>query len=263
MDKISVITVCYNAGEVIGRTVQSILSQDYDSIEYILVDGASKDGTLKILNQYSEKAKEHPNIEWKQISEPDLGIYDAMNKGVKLSTGEWIIFMNAGDCFVKEKTLSEMFSDKHQGYDGIYGDTIRIKGSKRLYVEGKDLNNIKTDIPLPFCHQSVFVRRACLIEHPFNLKYKQAGDYNLFCELYLSGCRFAHIKTPVSLYLMGGISEKNNRQHLTEKIEIRENLGLEQYSRIKKFYMINRLRIRGIAKRLIPEELLNRIQGFK
>lgn len=263
MDKVSVVTVCYNAKDEIVPTIQSVLSQDYKNIEYVLVDGASKDGTVDILEKYRKEAGKHPNIEWKQVSEPDKGIYDAMNKGTALATGEWIIFMNAGDCFVKNTTVANMFSDDHKGYDGIFGDTIRVKNSKRLYVEGRDLENIKDEIPLPFCHQSVFVRKSRLIEHPYNLKYKQAGDYNLFCELYLEGCKFVHVKEPVSLYAMGGISEINNIRHLKEKIEIRERLGLEHYSDLKKIYMVNRLRLRRSVKKIIPNRVLNKLQGFE
>lgn len=263
MDKVSVITVCYNAQDVIESTIESVLSQDYENMEYILVDGASNDNTLDILEKYRVKAWEYSKKVWKQVSEPDLGIYDAMNKGVKLSTGKWVIFMNAGDCFAKRTTVSEMLLDKHKEYDGVFGDTIRVKGSKRLYVKGRNLENIKTDIPLPFCHQSVFMKRDLLIEHPYSLKYKQAGDYNLFCELYILGCKFFYMSIPVSLYLMGGISEVNNIQQLAEKMEIRENYGLEHYSRIKKFYMISWLKIKRFVKRLIPGEILDKIQKFE
>lgn len=263
MTKVSVVTVCYNAKNVIEDTICSVLKQDYGCIEYVLVDGDSKDGTLEILNNYKNTVTNYLNIEWKQISEPDNGIYDAMNKGVEIATGEWIIFMNAGDRFADYTTVSNVLDHNLTGYDGVFGDTIRVKGSKQIYVVGKELKKIKSDIPLPFCHQSVFVRKMHLLTHPFDLKYKQAGDYYFFCQLYVNGCKFLHVDIPISFYSMGGISEKNNILHLEEKIDIREVTGLEHYSVLKRFCLLNRLRIHRILKKYIPEEIFDRIKGFK
>ena len=115
--KISIVTVCYNAVAVIEKTIQSVLSQTYRNIEYIVIDGASTDGTIDVLKKYQTKISCF-------ISEPDEGIYDAMNKGLKIATGEWICFMNAGDFFYDTEVLNSMHFDEYSSnlYGCLYGD---------------------------------------------------------------------------------------------------------------------------------------------
>lgn len=106
--KISVITICYNAVNDIERTIRSVLDQTFDDIEYIVVDGASKDGTP---DRVRALFAEYPQRNVKLISEPDKGIYDAMNKGIKAASGEWLSMMNAGDVFSSANVLTEVFSN--------------------------------------------------------------------------------------------------------------------------------------------------------
>ena len=98
---ISVVTVCYNAADTIEKTMLSVLNQTYHDIEYIIIDGGSTDGTVEIIRKYADRI-----AYW--VSEPDKGIYDAMNKGIKVATGEWINFMNAGDEFVDEGVIEKL-----------------------------------------------------------------------------------------------------------------------------------------------------------
>ena len=99
--KITIVTVCFNAEEILEQTMLSVLNQTYSDIEYLLIDGGSKDGTLDIIKKYSDR------VRW--ISEPDKGIYDAMNKAIKMASGEWINFMNAGDFFASTDVLEKVF----------------------------------------------------------------------------------------------------------------------------------------------------------
>lgn len=115
---ISVITVCYNAVANIEETMLSVLNQRYDKVEYIVIDGGSKDGTLDVIKKYANKL-----AYW--ISEPDKGIYDAMNKGIAKATGDWINFMNAGDKFINEEVLNKSFVSRYSDdVDILYGDVI-------------------------------------------------------------------------------------------------------------------------------------------
>ena len=106
-EKISVITICYNAEKTIERTIKSVLNQSYKNLEYIIIDGGSKDNTMKIVKRYKDKISS-------VISEPDNGIYDAMNKGVRIATGEWLNMMNAGDCYTNDEVLNLDNLKKHK-----------------------------------------------------------------------------------------------------------------------------------------------------
>lgn len=125
--KLSIITVCYNAENEIARTIESVLKQTFNDFEYIIVDGASTDSTLNIVNSYKSSIQQI-------ISEPDKGIYDAMNKGIKMANGEWVIMMNAGDLFASNTVLEEIFSGNIPDYiEFIYSD---------VFVKNKNLWNI-------------------------------------------------------------------------------------------------------------------------
>ena len=119
--KITVVTVCYNAAVTIEKTILSVVGQTYNNIEYLIIDGGSKDDTLAIIKKYES------NIS-KWISEPDKGIYDAMNKAIKMATGEWINFMNAGDCFATNDVLEKIFQEN-------IPDNVKFLYSDNYYIE--------------------------------------------------------------------------------------------------------------------------------
>ena len=158
---ITIITVVYNAATILEKTIRSVINQSYQNIEYIIIDGNSQDGTLDVIKQYEEK------IDYWQ-SEPDKGIYDAMNKAIELSTGQWISFMNAGDLFYDNETIKSVFvSEKmYSGYNIIYGNTI-------LQWDGfTEIKNPGRDSEMPFCHQSCFTKLSLLKKYKFDLKYR-------------------------------------------------------------------------------------------
>lgn len=267
MDKITVITVCYNAEKYIEETMKSVCGQDYADVEYLIIDGQSKDKTMIIVNEIRNRYAFKSGIDIKVISEPDTGIYNAMNKGIMLATGKWILFMNAGDTFCSMDTISKVFSQliatTEGNIDGIFGDTVRIRGAKRIAVEGHPLAEIADGFPLPFCHQSIFVKTTLLRHLMFDERYKQAGDYDLFCRAYISGANFIHVKTSVSNYLMGGISETNNILHWKEKIEIREKNGLQTFSLWDKRRIIGKYTIRYKIKKILPDKLIEYILRWR
>ncbi len=254
MSKITIITVCYNAEEEIEKTMGSVCDQNYEKIEYLVIDGKSTDRTLEIAQQIKEKNSNKTNLEIQIYSEQDSGIYDAMNKGIEIASGEWILFMNAGDSFYSNDVISKLFLGKdYTGVDAVYGDTVRVRGEKETFVKARDLSDIKSGFPLPFCHQAVFVRSTVLKEEKFDLRYKQASDYNFFCKFYLNGKVAVYEPVTVCYYLMGGLSETNTILHLKEKIAIREELELEKYSSLRKLYLVKRLEIRQVLKRILPK----------
>jgi glycosyltransferase involved in cell wall biosynthesis len=203
---ISVITVTYNDENGLVDTLASVAKQTFENIEYIVIDGGSTDNSHRLFDQYKTSIDT-------LVSEPDHGIYDAMNKGIARARGDWIIFMNAGDCFHDDTTLA-LTSDKLDSeVDVIYGDRIYkdMKGDERL-EKAKPIETIFSR--MPFCHQSTFVKTSILKKAPFNLTYKYGADYNFFVEQYVIGKKFLHIDQVICIFVQGGKSESGLRPHI-------------------------------------------------
>lgn len=164
IDKISIVTVCYNAASVIERTMLSVLEQSYSEIEYIIVDGMSTDNTLDIVKRV---IRNFPNRMVKIISEPDKGIYDAMNKGIRASTGEWIHMLNAGDAYSDKNVLTNIFQIKFpERIKVIYSDFYTcING---VLIRGSI--NLKTKPS--FNHQCTIYRRSLHEKHGYYIVTK-------------------------------------------------------------------------------------------
>ncbi len=260
---VTVVTVCYNAEKEIAATMRSVCQQDYPNIEYLIIDGASKDSTVRIAERIRDEYSTKPGLQIRIVSEPDHGIYDAMNKAIAAATGDWILFMNAGDSFYSADTVSKMFREHwDSSIKAVYGDSERFLGESKKIVKAGNLEEITQSIPLPFCHQAIFVRTEILKDMGFDTGYRQAADYDLFVRCHLQGYTFAYVDEVVCRYDMDGISARNNIFHLEEKMKIRQTHGLETYSFMKRTAMINRLKIRHFIKGMIPKPLLRKIRGY-
>lgn len=209
MDKlplITVITVSYNAVSTIEQTILSVINQTYEDVEYIIIDGGSTDGTVDIIRKYKDRV-----AYW--ISEPDRGIYDAMNKGIAVATGEWINFMNAGDCFHDKQVLELLFYKKnHNGYVAIYGNTNLVKNG--LCV-GTFFNIPFWEVRYPFragqgfCHQSLLIKSGMAKMLRFDLSYKYAADFAMSYHLYSLGCKFEFVNLIIADYDITGVSSQS------------------------------------------------------
>ena len=198
---ISVVTICYNAKNDLEKTILSVLSQTYQDIEYIIIDGGSTDGTVDIIHKYSERL-----FYW--ISEPDKGIYDAMNKGMDRATGSWINFMNAGDTFCDNEVIKNIFGyNDLSDYSVIYGDCYVSKLNQLQYLKASSMK--KVHVQMPFCHQSSFIRKTRL---RFSIDLKIAADYQMIYEYYrMNGISsFLYISKTISVFDATGISTTNN-----------------------------------------------------
>lgn len=241
--KITVITVTYNAEKYIEETIISVINQTYHNVEFIIIDGGSTDGTVSIIKKY----KSHI-FYW--ISEPDNGIYDAMNKGIEMATGNWINFMNAGDCFVSERTLEKVFDKDYSEYDFIYGDRVN-KDSVGLFLEiaSPFWLNKKSYCPAKgVCHQSTFVKTEIARLHKYSLKYKCAGDYEMMYNIYVHHGKFKYRPIPIAIYnLVDGFSIRETRKGITEMAHI---LGksIDLKFRIWKEYICLRQKISRFTK---------------
>lgn len=196
--KISIVTVTFNASKTLEQTIQSIISQTYTNIEFIIIDGASSDDTINIINKYSNKI-----THW--ISEPDNGIYDAMNKALKLATGDFLIFMGADDVFFKPETIEKMAKQMINLNSVYYGNVI-LKGLNKIH-NGK-FNKIKwgtTNIS----HQAIFYPQKVYKSYEYNTKYKIYADYAYNLTLLKDKVNFIYINEIITLYNMEGISARN------------------------------------------------------
>jgi len=205
--KISVVTVVLNDQLNIENTIKSVLSQDYQNIEYLIIDGKSNDSTIEIIKKYDSRV-----YEW--ISEEDSGIYDAMNKGIDLASGEFIIFMNSGDTFFNEKTVSKVFLNKAAiNKDVIFGDTCVDFQSYKKIIRGE---YPKKNNPMTFNHQSVFLKNSLMKSFKFNLSYKICADKDLFAYLYKMNLQYFYSSEIIAKIAAFGFSNSNRVKTLRE-----------------------------------------------
>ncbi|MBK5241005.1 glycosyltransferase family 2 protein [Clostridium sp.] len=201
---ISIVTVCYNAQDSIEKTLKSILEQNYNDYEYIIIDGASTDNTLSIINRYIPLFKER-KILVKLISEHDKGIYDAMNKGAELARGHWINFMNSDDIFFDGNVLKEVFSNDLGSFNVVYG--------RALWETSNGISEFTTraswylKYKKPFYHQAAFVKTKLQKQYKFNLNYKISADFDFFQRLYLKKYKFLKLDYIVAVSSDHGISK--------------------------------------------------------
>lgn len=213
--KISIITVCLNSAGTMEQTIQSVISQGYPNIEYIIIDGGSTDGTLDIIYKYEKYI-----ARW--ISEPDAGIYDAMNKGIKMATGDYISFLNSDDwytkeaiCYVAHDIMQTEMSIACYGANLCSGNEVRKWDNK--FAE--DMRNIR--YANFYCHQAVFAKR-CIYEEQggFDLKYKISADYEWLLRMYDNGLDISYKNYAVVNFRLGGLSSSQEAEMAKEAKEI-------------------------------------------
>lgn len=250
--KVSIVTVVFNASDEIEVTLKSITSQSFLNKEIIVIDGASTDGTRELIQKYLNKIDCF-------ISEKDNGIYDAMNKGIKHASGDWICFMNAGDKFFNKNTIKELFEKKDEDDDILAGDCIADYNSFTKYIKAKNLNKIKYG--MIFSHQAVFVKTNLYKRKYFDLKFKIASDFNFFYWCYLSNVKFKIINSPVSIISTGGLSDNMKYNVFIENRKI-----IRQYSEpqliVEIIYLIKIFWafMKYLIEKILPEFITNYIR---
>jgi glycosyltransferase involved in cell wall biosynthesis len=254
--KITIITVVLNAVDLIEDTILSVVNQTYPNIEYIIIDGSSTDGTIEILRKYEKFI-----ARW--LSEPDKGIYYAMNKGLKMATGEWINFMNAGDTFYNQEVIYDIFYNSDIiDADIIYGKTSFTFSTYSRIIVPSPLWKIKKN--LPFCHQSSFVRTKLILEHPFDTSYIYVADDHFFYNRYKSGSKFKYVDHCISCYeAVGGLSSRNLRMALKENFQIRYGDNFYFIWRIQYFFLKLYFVLVKCLKVIIPQSVITEIYLLK
>lgn len=220
MKKLSVITVTYNAVETLDRTIASVKEQSYEEIEHIIVDGNSSDGTLSLIKKH-----EREKLTW--ISEPDKGLYDAMNKGIALATGDYLCFLNAGDTFYSVETIKLMFKSIDNLPYGfpeiIYGETA-IVNNKGSFLH---MRRLSTPIKLTWesfkqgmvvCHQSFIVSKE--MAEPYDLKYRFSSDFDWSIRMLQKANNIFNTGIILINYLNEGMTTANRKASLKERYHI-------------------------------------------
>lgn len=195
INKITVITVCYNAVDTIEKTINSVLSQTGCNIEYLIQDGKSTDDTFEIIKRILDNNKNQDDcdnsennfnshagsgIEIKPVSETDSGLYDAMNKAVLRATGDYVLFLNSGDVFCDERALCDISEHLDGSSDIVMGNVIRITSEgrrKETYGTRQRVFRMLLSGRMP-CHQVIFAKRHLLLDMPFDLKYTICADFD-------------------------------------------------------------------------------------
>ena len=212
---LSVITIVYNNVKDIERTMLSVLNQTYTGIEYILVDGLSNDGTLDLIKKYQSRIA-------KLIIEKDEGIYDAMNKGLALATGDYVIFMNSGDEFYDVDTVAAVFASADDA-DIYYGETEMIDSDEqslgqRRHKAPKQFSWRGFNLGMSISHQAIYIKRS-LIE-PYDRRYQLSADIYWIIRAAKKAKKIVNVNRYVAKYLVGGMSKTKHRQSLAERFDI-------------------------------------------
>lgn len=223
--RISIITICYNAASTITRTLRSVSAQTYPNIQYLIIDGASKDNTLELVHELAPEAEIY--------SERDKGIYDAMNKGLDRATGDYVWYVNAGDALVSPTTVEDLIRATCTGDslpDVLYGDTRLID------AEGHDLGLRRLRPPhqldwrsfrsgMLVCHQAFVAKRS--ISPHYDLRYRFSADVDWCIRVLKEAKTTAFYPEPIALYLNEGTTTANHRASLIERFHVmRHHYGL-------------------------------------
>ena len=256
MAKISIITINYNNLEGLKKTVQSVLNQTCQEIEFVIIDGGSTDGSVDYIKSANE------NIDF-WISESDSGIYNAMNKGISYATGEYLLFLNSGDHLFNNESIKANFEDINK-YDLIYFD-VHVLGDRfskimthpdKLRFSDFYLNGLN--------HQSVLIKKE-LFESVglYDEHLKIVSDWKFFIlALFFHNCSYINIKRTLSTYYLGGVSSQYREQHKKERIQVINEyfsafvLDYEEWHKNRKLLKMNRYKMLSeIEKSILGQKM--------
>lgn len=224
--QLSIITITYNAEQFLERTIQSILAQTDQNFEYIIIDGKSKDGTLAIAENYKSRVN-------KLISEPDKGLYDAMNKGLKNASGDFVWFMNAGDEINDYQAVEKICKAISDKIDVLYGDTYFVDDSGNIqglrseitpHRLPKELKWRDMKLGMLVCHQAFIARKSIA---PFYMENNLSADVDWEIECLKRAREVKYLDFVVAKYLTGGISNKQLKRSLLDRYKVlKKHFGL-------------------------------------
>jgi len=238
----SIITVVFNAEAVLEKTARSLQEQDFRDFEWIIVDGGSTDRTLDIANRFFDAERDL------LISEPDDGVYDAMNKGLRLARGKVVHFLNANDWYASEQVLSKISTTFQDDIDAVYGDTLLSLSDGRLTLRPAIEPGASLHRRMPFSHQAFFVRRKVHLQFPFDTRFSVSADKAVISQLYICGVKMVHAKmtTNVNTIAPEAISIAGSVQSAADDYHISVNILRRPYVEAAFYYLRKRVVILGV-----------------
>ena len=253
--KISIITVCYNSEKTIKETFESVLQQTYDNFEYIVIDGKSKDNTLKIIKDYQKKFKKR-NIDFKYKSEKDKGLFDAMNKGIDESSGEIIGIINSDDVIhdpnAFKKIVERFKKDKCDvTYSDLYIMDYNMEKVNRVFISGRKSYKIGWYPP----HPTMYVKKDVYNKYgKYDLEYRIAADYDFMIRIMKNNVKMSYIQEPLIYMRSGGVSTngfKGYKKSFDEAVNIlkHNNVKFPFLVNVRRTIVIIIQRIKGLFKR--------------
>ncbi len=245
--KLSIVVVVLNDPEQLKETLLNIQKVDSEYLECLLIDGGSQDETLQVVEEFKDQIS-------KIVSEPDDGIYDAMNKGIQVAKGEYINFMNAGDCFAEKNTMEKVLPYLDGKKDVVYGDSIADYGEFKVYKKSSSIDHLWKG--MVFCHQSAFVKTDLMKKNLFDLRYLIGADYDFFCKLKSQNKTFLQLTYPIALYTASGMSNQNILTITREQLKISGNYSAFKSKRLLQFvYAYGLIGALSFFRRILPMKL--------
>ncbi|MFZ4455577.1 MAG: glycosyltransferase family 2 protein [Bacteroidales bacterium] len=226
----TIVTVNLNNADGLNRTMKSVLDQDFEDFEYVIIDGRSVDHSLTVI----EASKDHPKLAY-WVSEPDRGLYHAMNKGIVKSKGEYLLFLNSGDVLRHSTILSQVFMDASEGEDILYGDLLleypdgSTKYEASLPENKLTLAGFNTNSRATVQHPAAFIRKSLFDECLYDENYRIIADIKFFIQqIIVHNCSVKHIPYAVSVFNLDGISSLS--ANWAKTIQEREHIFADLFS---------------------------------
>lgn len=215
---LTIITITFNAQDVVVPTMQSVASQNYADFEHLIIDGASTDNTLAL-------ARQHGIARLRILSEPDKGLYDAMNKGLKMAKGKYVLFLNAGDTFHSTDTLAKYAKAAQKNPDIIYADTVIVNAQRKViaprHLSAPDVLTVKSfSKGMLICHQAFMVRKEIAPRYDTSFRFSADYDWTIRCIKNSKPGRRVNLRTVAIDYLCDGLTDKNKLKSLRERFTI-------------------------------------------
>jgi glycosyltransferase involved in cell wall biosynthesis len=252
--KLSIVVVSLNTKNQFLKTIKSINSQKYKNYEIIVVDGNSTDGTFEVIKKMKKNFSQI-------VIEKDKGIYDAMNKGAQLASGNWIAFLNSGDIFYNNRVLLNIFKLPIAKKDIVYGDTL-VKNKDINYFAYSTIFSKKT-IVMPFCHQSTIVKTDIVKKNRFFLEYKYSADFDFFIKCFSRKKNFYNSNLTIATVLANGVSDNNRQKVYSENIKILKKYNYNFFIILNLWLFKFSNFLKDCIKYVFPESIILLILKFK